>query len=833
MWCACLTHNIYTLYYKNRKNLNKRITLYKYTLYIAIAITYVFVLFGRNKTCEDNNEGFINKKCSLMCYTKEFLVLFYFCCCGMFVYILRGLFYIMKASKNSFISLNEENRRDVKVKNMMDSLILRNLMLIWYFVVCFIPITFQVILRMCFEIEGAENYYFTYVGFVLVSFYGCFVALVQLMDPAIRNYICLLWGVGTVFITKTNSTDDLLGRAAVIGHINEEESISSEDEMRYSVDNHRGNHHNEESSCDNKCYGSSNNNNNNTRIEMVDMISNHTANTHNCNNNNNKTDKDVTYCNEGGVFSNDENSFVNVSNISTNNNNNNNDNNVHDYVYHRKSKHSNSQKLKESNYKDTVHSTDLCPSSLPFHHHHHCSLDDNHKPKTALNPSLCKSDKYIIPPQQAHPPIRHVKTNLKHRSFSKHGLTRTTRTFIRNYRKVYTKFILNENTVDFNLVNYHLDLADNLLRMLAISISINESHRYYNNYNYSYSKYYSSFLPWKEDKFYKEKTPWQTYTQATIPENFPAKTDNRFRSIHFKVKSFCPLVFHHLRLIDKVSIDELIQSLDPIKNLSLFNELGVSGGRGDNSISYTWDKKMLIKTITKQEKRLFKHQMLRNYHSRMRDTKSLLCRIYGLFKIEINNKGSIHVLLQKNMCALPHETHLLTFDLKGSTVDRQCISAKDANELSKEVLMEKYKNSVLKDKDLSILQIKFNLSSFDGRNLLTCIEKDSEFLQEYNITDYSLLVFVHKYQKEVMFNNLGNLRIMRSVDCKYIFNFSIIDFLGTFNLEKKGEKIAKEFVAYIKKMKDTNFSVMDPVNYGGRFINYSQTIITVENDDDE
>ena len=796
-------------------------------MYIAIAITYVFVLFGRNNTCEDNNEGFINKQCSLMCYSKEFLVLFYFCCCGMFVYILRGLFYIMKASKNSFISLNEENRRDVKVKNMMDSLILRNLMLIWYFVICFIPITFQVILRMCFEIEGAENYYFTYIGFALVSFYGCFVSLVQLMDPAIRNYICLLWGVGTVFITKTNSTDDLLGRAAVIGHINEEESISSEDEMRYSVDHRNNNyvsnnrHQNEESNCDNqRC-------NDNTRIEMVDMISNSTGNAHDCNDN--KTDKDLVHCNDG-VVSNDENSFVNVSNIS---NNINNDNNAHEYVYHRKTKHSNSQKLKESNYKDAVHSNELC-SSLPFHHyhhHHHCSLDDNNKPKTALNPSLCKSDKYIFPPQQTQPAIRHVKTNLKNRSFSKHGLTGSTRTIIRNCRKVYAKFILNENTVDFNLVNYHLDLADNLLRMLAISTSINESRRY--NNNYYYLKYYSSFLPWKEDKFYKEKTPWQTYTQANIPENFPAKTDNRFRSIHFKVKSFCPLVFHHLRLIDKISIDELIQSLDPIKNLSLFNELSVSGGRGDNSISYTWDKKMLIKTITKREKRLFKHQMLRNYHSRMRDTKSLLCRIYGLFKIEINNKGSIHVLLQKNMCALPHETHLLTFDLKGSTVDRQCISPKDANELSKEVLMEKYKNSVLKDKDLSILQIKFNLSSFDGRNLLTCIEKDSEFLQEYNITDYSLLVFVHRYQKEDIFNNLGNLRIMRSVDYKYIFNFSIIDFLGTFNLEKKGEKFAKEFVAYIKKMKDTNFSVMDPVNYGGRFINYSHTIITVETEDDE
>ena len=66
---------------------------------------------------------------------------------------------------------------------------------------------------------------------------------------------------------------------------------------------------------------------------------------------------------------------------------------------------------------------------------------------------------------------------------------------------------------------------------------------------------------------------------------------------------------------------------------------------------------------------------------------------------------------------------------------------------------------------------------------------------------------------------------MPSKDNKYIFNFSIVDFLGPFNLEKKGEKLAKSLVGYIKKLKDTNFSVLDPYGYGKRFRSFCKRII--------
>jgi hypothetical protein len=206
----------------------------------------------------------------------------------------------------------------------------------------------------------------------------------------------------------------------------------------------------------------------------------------------------------------------------------------------------------------------------------------------------------------------------------------------------------------------------------------------------------------------------------------------------------------------------------------------VEGGRGDNSILNTWDGKMLIKTISKEEKKLLKKEMIKEYQKRMRDTKSMLCRIYGLFQIGVSDHVDAYVLLMKNMCDLPNNSRYLAFDLKGSTVDRQCISLNDEDMINKGhvgTVIPKLTDKVLKDKDLTLLGIKFNLSSMDARNLVTCVDEDSLFLENYFVTDYSLLLFIHKFNLQDYITNFKNSRIMKSSDGKFLFSFSIIDFL--------------------------------------------------------
>ena len=224
--------------------------------------------------------------------------------------------------------------------------------------------------------------------------------------------------------------------------------------------------------------------------------------------------------------------------------------------------------------------------------------------------------------------------------------------------------------------------------------------------------------------------------------------------------------------------------------------------------------------------------MLEEYHSRMRDTKSILSHIYGVFKIEIGDKGKTTVMLQRNMNDLFLDSNILTFDLKGSTVDRQSIKEEEIN-LNKKTLFNKYKNIILKDVDLKITDIKILLNPYDGKNILLSICNDSIFLQKYDETDYSLLIFINKYNKQNLEKHIGNPRIMPSADNNYIFNFSIIDYLGTFNLEKKGEKLMKNFVGIFRNSKDTNFSVQNPQNYGLRFRKFAKKIILYEKEDND
>ena len=247
----------------------------------------------------------------------------------------------------------------------------------------------------------------------------------------------------------------------------------------------------------------------------------------------------------------------------------------------------------------------------------------------------------------------------------------------------------------------------------------------------------------------------------------------------------------------------------------------------DNQMWMIWNGKFWQYDYTESIKNyieILTEKMLVNYHCLMKESNSILSRIYGIFKIELRDKGSIHVIVQRNMEDLPLETKVLTFDFKGSTVDRQTIDKRDIN-LDKEKLMSKYKNKVLKDIDLGIIGMEFILDFENWQKIMTIIDSDSSFLENFEVTDYSLVIFIHKYRKEDIIKNKGCPRIMPSKDNKYIFNFSIVDFLGPFNLEKKGEKLAKSLVGYIKKLKDTNFSVLDPYGYGKRFRSFCKKII--------
>jgi hypothetical protein len=334
----------------------------------------------------------------------------------------------------------------------------------------------------------------------------------------------------------------------------------------------------------------------------------------------------------------------------------------------------------------------------------------------------------------------------------------------------------------------------------------------------------NSYLPWKEEH-YEEKTPLMHFTHKTVNELFgPLEEIKDDFNFNVKIRKYSPKIFYVLRRIDGISNNDYLLSLSPKDNLKIIKESFASGGRSANPIIFTYDKKYLLKTISKSEKNVLL-EMLPEYHRRMRDTKSLLCRIYGLYRIEVVGKQSMHLIVMRNMNELPSMTKFACFDLKGSTVQRITLSKEDRQDVIngfKEDVICQYKDKILKDLDFDLLDFSFNFSKNDCDLIQNSLCEDSEYLKGNNLIDYSLLCSIHYFNQDD-YNKVEKeqkYRIVKTKDNKFLYNFSIIDFLTPYGITKKFELGIKTAGAKLSENGDTNFSVLDAVGYSRRFIRY-------------
>ncbi len=95
-------------------------------------------------------------------------------------------------------------------------------------------------------------------------------------------------------------------------------------------------------------------------------------------------------------------------------------------------------------------------------------------------------------------------------------------------------------------------------------------------------------------------------------------------------------------------------------------------------------------------------------------------------------------------------------------------------------VIEKYKKKVLKDNDFKLLGFELKLSKKDAHLFQQNVSADAEFLKGGYLTDYSLLLAIHKYNKEDLDKSFKNYRVLRSSDGEYLYNLSIIDFLTVY-----------------------------------------------------
>lgn len=216
----------------------------------------------------------------------------------------------------------------------------------------------------------------------------------------------------------------------------------------------------------------------------------------------------------------------------------------------------------------------------------------------------------------------------------------------------------------YNRLNNTLSINDHLIRLIAISIAIeNESFC-------DMSILSKQPLPWKnidkqsnqekDSDYYSEKTEFIKYNKFNFPSFLEIDENSDYYNSSFKVRSYSSFIFKNLRHLDGISNKDILQSLNYLINSNYLSKSVVSGGRSANPIMYTHDRKYLIKTISKNEKNKLL-EILPSFHSKIGQKYSLLCRIYGLYRIKISGKTDTHIIIMKNMSDLPREVSIFIF----------------------------------------------------------------------------------------------------------------------------------------------------------------------------
>ena len=299
-----------------------------------------------------------------------------------------------------------------------------------------------------------------------------------------------------------------------------------------------------------------------------------------------------------------------------------------------------------------------------------------------------------------------------------------------------------------------------------------------------------------------------------IPEKIRyAGNDYKVSGYKCTAKIHSPQVFSHLRSMSGITNEMVSESFDVVSNLAtLKSNSGNEGGRSASFFYFSNDRRFLIKTINRGEKKFFLQGLLADYHRHVIDhDDSLLSRIVGVFSFKFQDNTKSRVLLQINI--FPKVELIGIFDLKGSKLDRS--SGRNSNGV-----VSIKSNVIYKDLDFLNTKKKIFLEEADVQKLKISIFKDSFFLNQHNIIDYSLLLGIsYDYSNQVRpFVGSGS-------DRGLYFYAGIIDYLQTYNTFKQLEAFSKNLLLINVPKED--ISVISSDQYSDRFSSFLCSILAI------
>ncbi|KAG6819860.1 hypothetical protein H0H93_007946 [Arthromyces matolae] len=208
----------------------------------------------------------------------------------------------------------------------------------------------------------------------------------------------------------------------------------------------------------------------------------------------------------------------------------------------------------------------------------------------------------------------------------------------------------------------------------------------------------------------------------------------------FKFKDYAPWVFRSLRE-DYFHLDPADYLLS-LTSKYILSELG-SPGKSGSFFYFSRDYRFIIKTIHHAEHKYLLRILPEYYEHVKANPHTLLSRFYGLHRVKLPRGRKIHFVIMNNIFP-PHRDIHETYDLKGSTVGREYPEEK----------AQKNPRAVLKDLNWINRGRSLEFGPEKRALLAEQLRRDSAFLKQVNVMDYSLLVGIHNMQR----GNRDNVR---------------------------------------------------------------------------
>ncbi|CAD8161005.1 unnamed protein product [Paramecium octaurelia] len=274
---------------------------------------------------------------------------------------------------------------------------------------------------------------------------------------------------------------------------------------------------------------------------------------------------------------------------------------------------------------------------------------------------------------------------------------------------------------------------------------------------------------------------------------------------------YAPKIFNYFVTLDNVDIED---SFDVSKNLLKIEQFTrPDGGKSGEFFFFTHNNQLILKTMRQSEVNTYMKRLLNFATYQANNPSSLLNKIYGMYTFERseNVEAKVHFLIMKNLSlGIPRNQILRTYDLKGSEYDREVLAKKSESDLSK---------LTLKDLDFFKIEQQIWVEKTIIEKLNQNLIKDSNFLENQKLIDYSLLVMIidWKAQQQLLTKQLSDqqINIIPSIKEQGIYyHIGIIDYLQQWNVNKSLERKTKKIIRMNLQL-DT--SAQEPNRYGKRF----------------